>query len=73
MSCDHEVMGSKSWKQALAEMQGKTAYIRLKVVGPFSGAGASESYVHWAAPFFSLENDVAVFIVSLSSLCTVLK
>jgi hypothetical protein len=32
-------------KQPLAEMQGKTAYIRPKVVGP----GASESYMHRAA------------------------
>jgi hypothetical protein len=47
-------------------MQGKTAYIRPKVVGPFPGPDASESYMHRAAPFFSLlaslENDVAVFI-----------
>jgi hypothetical protein len=30
-------------------MQGKVAYIRPKVVGPFPGPCASESYVHWAA------------------------
>jgi hypothetical protein len=33
-------------------MQGKTAYIRPKVVGPFPGPCASGSYVHWAALFF---------------------
>jgi hypothetical protein len=45
---DHEVMahGFKSWKQALAEMQGKTTYIRPIVIGPFSGPCASGSYVH---------------------------
>jgi hypothetical protein len=35
-----------SWKQPLAEMQGKTAYIRPKVVGPFLGPCANKSYVH---------------------------
>jgi hypothetical protein len=39
----------KSWKQPLAEMQGKTAYIRPKVVGPFLRTCASESYMHPAA------------------------
>jgi hypothetical protein len=33
LPCDHEVMGSS--KQPLAEMQGKTAYIRSKVNRPF--------------------------------------
>jgi hypothetical protein len=32
-----------------AEMQGKAAYIRPKVVEPFLGPGASGSYVHRAA------------------------
>jgi hypothetical protein len=32
-------------------MQGKTAYIRPKVVGPFFGHCTSGSYVHWAALF----------------------
>jgi hypothetical protein len=39
-----EVHGFKSWKQHLAEMHGKDAYIRPKVVGPFPGpaqAGAT--------------------------------
>jgi hypothetical protein len=31
LPCDHEF---KSWKQTLAEKQGKAAYIRTKVVGP---------------------------------------
>jgi hypothetical protein len=31
LPCDH---GFMLWKQPLAEMQGKTAYIRPKVVGP---------------------------------------
>jgi hypothetical protein len=44
LPCDHEVMGS-----SLVEMQGKTAYIRPKVVGPFPGLCASRSYVHRAA------------------------
>jgi hypothetical protein len=37
--------GFKSWKQPLAEMQGKVAYIRPKVVGPY----ASGNYMHQAA------------------------
>jgi hypothetical protein len=41
--------GFKSWKQPLAEMQGKAAYIRPKVVGPFPGLCTSRSYVHRAA------------------------
>jgi hypothetical protein len=45
LPCDHEVMGSKSWKQPLAEMQGKTAYIKSKVVGPCT----SGTYVHQVA------------------------
>jgi hypothetical protein len=40
------------WKQPLAEMQGKAAYIRLKVVGPLLGPCASGSYVHRAVLFF---------------------
>jgi hypothetical protein len=36
------------WKQPLAEMQGKAAYIIPKVVGPFLGPCASGSYVHRA-------------------------
>jgi hypothetical protein len=49
LPCDHEVMGS--WKQPLAEMQGKTAYIRPKVVGPFPRPCASGSYMHRAVLF----------------------
>jgi hypothetical protein len=51
LPCDHEVMGSKSWKQPLVEIQGKTAYIRPKVVGLFPGPCASGSNVHRAALF----------------------
>jgi hypothetical protein len=43
-----------SWKQPLAEMQGKAAYIRLKVVRPFSGSCASRSYIHRAALFYHM-------------------
>jgi hypothetical protein len=43
--------GLKSLKQPLAEVQGKAAYIRLKVFGPFSRPCASGSYVHQAAFF----------------------
>jgi hypothetical protein len=50
LSCDHEDHGFKSWKQPLAQMQEKTAYIRLKVVGP-CGSG---SYVHQAALYTSI-------------------
>jgi hypothetical protein len=42
----------RSWvqvlKQPLVEMQGKTAYIRPKVVGPFPVLDASGNYVHRA-------------------------
>jgi hypothetical protein len=38
------------WKQPLAEMQGKTVYIRLKVVGPYT----SKSYVHQVSFFLTL-------------------
>jgi hypothetical protein len=41
----------KSWKQPLAEMQGKTAYIRPEVVGPFPGPCISMSYMHRATLF----------------------
>jgi hypothetical protein len=41
--------GFKSLKQPLAEMQGKTAYIRPKVVEPFLGPCASGSYMHRTA------------------------
>jgi hypothetical protein len=44
----------KSWKQPLAEMQGKTAYIRHTVVEPFPGLCASGSYVDRAAIFYSI-------------------
>jgi hypothetical protein len=37
-------------------MQGKAAYIRLKVVAPFPGPCASGSYVHRAALFSNLMN-----------------
>jgi hypothetical protein len=47
-------MRSKSWKQLLAEMQGKTAYIRSKVIGPFLGPCASGSYMLWAACFLKI-------------------
>jgi hypothetical protein len=43
-----------TWKQPLAEMLGKAAYIRPKVVGPFPGPCASGSYVHRAALFIDL-------------------
>jgi hypothetical protein len=43
-----------SRKQPLAEMQGKVAYIRPKVVGPFPGSYASWSYVHRAALFYDI-------------------
>jgi hypothetical protein len=33
----------------MAEMQGKIAYTKLKVVGPFSKLYASGSYIHRAA------------------------
>jgi hypothetical protein len=36
----------KSWKQHLAEMPGKSVYIRPKVIGPFPRPYASGSYVH---------------------------
>jgi hypothetical protein len=44
----------KSWKQPLAEMQGKTTYMRPKVVRPFPGPCASGSYVHRATFLFFL-------------------
>jgi hypothetical protein len=46
--------GFKSWKQPLAEMQGKAAYIRPKVVGPFPRPCASRSYMHRSAPCLSV-------------------
>jgi hypothetical protein len=45
--------GFKYWKQPLAEMQGKIAYIRSKVVRPLPGLCTSGSYVHWAALFLT--------------------
>jgi hypothetical protein len=48
-----------SWKQPLAEMQGKAVYIRSKVVGPFPGPCASRSYVHRAALFSLSPYDMA--------------
>jgi hypothetical protein len=39
----------KSYKQPIAEMQGKAAYIRPKVVGPFPEPGASRRYLDQAA------------------------
>jgi hypothetical protein len=44
----------KSWKQPLAEMQGKALYIRPKVVRPFPIPCASGSYVHRAALYILL-------------------
>jgi hypothetical protein len=44
--------GFKSWKQPLAEMQGKTVYIRPKVVGCFPGPYVNGSYVYRAAPLY---------------------
>jgi hypothetical protein len=35
LPCNHEVMGSKVMENPLVEMQGKNAYLRSKVVGPF--------------------------------------
>jgi hypothetical protein len=49
LPCGHEVMNS--WKQPLAEMQGKAMYIRPKVAGPLLRPCASESYVYRAACF----------------------
>jgi hypothetical protein len=43
LPCDHEVL------QPHAEMQGKAAYIRPKVVGPFPIPCARESYMYRAA------------------------
>jgi hypothetical protein len=40
-----------SGKQPLAEMQGKPAYIRPKVIVPFPVPSASRSYMHRAALF----------------------
>jgi hypothetical protein len=44
----------KSWKQPLAEMQGKTMYIRSKMVRPFPVPCESGSYVHQTAFFYAL-------------------
>jgi hypothetical protein len=61
-----------SCKQPLTEMQGKTAYIRTKVVGPFPGPCASGSYMHRADPFTMLtwiqvsEERLTYFAVYLS-------
>jgi hypothetical protein len=44
--------GFESWKQPFAEMEGKTAYTRHKVVGPFPRPCAGGSYVR--APGCSL-------------------
>jgi hypothetical protein len=44
----------KSWKQPLAEMQRKAAYIRPKVVEPFPRPCTSWSYVHRAALFIAI-------------------
>jgi hypothetical protein len=49
LPCDHEVMGSESWRQPLAEMHEKAGYIRPKVVGSFSEPCTSGSYVHRVA------------------------
>jgi hypothetical protein len=46
-----------SWKQPLKEMQGKTAYIRPKVAGPFPGPYASGNYMHRAALFYITISD----------------
>ncbi len=62
LPCDHEVMGS-----SLVEMQGKTAYIRPKLVSPFPGPCASGSYVHRAALFSS--GGLSLVIVELSRFC----
>jgi hypothetical protein len=48
-----------SWKQPLAEMQGKVVYIRPKVVGPFPGPCASGSNMHRAALFSLSPYDMA--------------
>jgi hypothetical protein len=49
LPCGHEVMNS--WKQPLAEMQGKAMYIRPKVAGPLLRPCASGSCVYRAACF----------------------
>jgi hypothetical protein len=51
------------WKQPLAEMQGKAAYIRPKVVRPFPGHYASGSYVHLAALFFIVVVVGFIFVI----------
>jgi hypothetical protein len=56
LSCDNEVMGSKSEKQPLVKMQGNITYIRFKVVEPFSRPCVSGSYVHRAALFVKVTN-----------------
>jgi hypothetical protein len=43
-----------SWKQPLAQMQGKAVYIRTKVVRPFPRPCASGSYVHQVAPLLAI-------------------
>jgi hypothetical protein len=45
-------------------MQGKTAYIRPKVVGPFSEPCASGSYVHQAASWCDAKREVSSLGIS---------
>jgi hypothetical protein len=51
LPCDHKGHGFKFCKPPLAEMQGKVAYIRPKVVGSIPGPYVSGNYVHHAALF----------------------
>jgi hypothetical protein len=51
------------WKQPLAEMQGKAAYIRPEVVKPFPGHCASGSYVHRASLSFIVVVVGFIFVI----------
>jgi hypothetical protein len=62
----HGLIGFKSWKQPLAEMQEKTAYIRPKVVGPFPGPCASGSYVHRATLYWMIKLSYSFLITHIS-------
>jgi hypothetical protein len=76
LPCDHEVMGSSTgkWKQPLAEMQGKAAFVRPKVVGPFPGPCvlgcpfiSSSLYNYcWHAYLYFLYEDIFLFFVLAS-------
>jgi hypothetical protein len=64
--------GFKSWKQPFAEVQGKTVYIRPKVVRPFSdpmqvGATCTRLPLRVQQKLSSVLNDL--LLASLISLC----